>query len=292
MTVSRVLITGANGQVGWELQRTAPQGVEVVAVDRVRLDITNAEQVEQLVALIQPDIIINAAAYTAVDKAESEKELAFAINRDGAANLARAAVNQHSRLIHISTDFVFDGKKSSPYLPQDVPNPINTYGSSKLAGELAVRDITAGRALILRTAWVYSAHGHNFVKTMLRLMQERDEIRVVCDQVGTPTWARGLAETIWKIVEKPGLTGTYHWTDAGVASWYDFAVAIKEEALDKRMITNDINIVPINSLSYPTVAIRPPFSVLDKLTTWERVKASDPWRCALRKMFNSFDLSQ
>lgn len=285
MSALRVLITGANGQVGWELQRSVPQGVEMVAVDRTRLDLTDGQQVDQLAAQVKPAIIINAAAYTAVDKAESEPELAFAVNRDGAANIARAAAKQGARLIHISTDFVFDGRQSTPYLPTDAPNPINIYGASKLAGERVVMDISAGSAVIVRTAWVYSEHGNNFVKTMLRLMRERDEVRVVCDQIGTPTWAKGLADVLWLCTKKPEMKGIYHWTDSGVASWYDFAIAIQEEALNCGLHQRSISLHPINTEGYPTPARRPAFSVMDKQDLW-KLEGCVPrhWRSALHEM--------
>lgn len=286
----RALITGANGQVGWELQRTAPKSATVIALDKQTMDIRNPALVDQVVREHKPDVIINAAAYTAVDKAESERDLAFAINRDGAANIARAANTCGARLIHISTDFVFDGKKSSPYLPTDSPHPLSIYGASKLAGEVAVRECTNDQAVVLRTAWVYSSHGHNFVKTMLRLMKEREQIGVVCDQVGTPTWARGLAEIVWRFAQAAISGGVYHWTDAGAASWYDFAIAIQEEAHSLGGLDRLIKIRPIDTSSYPTPAARPFYSILDKDLTW-RLHDVTPthWRHALRSMLHEVD---
>jgi dTDP-4-dehydrorhamnose reductase len=282
-----VLITGANGQLGHELQRTAPAGYDLTCVDVQELDITDANAVNTAVENLTPDLIINAAAYTAVDKAEQEPELAFAINRDGAANLARAATTYNARLIHISTDFIFDGTQGHPYKPQDQANPLGVYGASKWQGEQQVNEITNGQALILRTAWVYSSHGANFVKTMLRLMDDHDQLAIVSDQVGSPTWAHGLAQAIWGFAQLPDSSGTFHWTDAGVASWYDFAVAIQDEALALNLLSRQIPIKPIITADYPTPAKRPHYSVLDKTQTWQMLGYTAPhWREALRQMLS------
>jgi dTDP-4-dehydrorhamnose reductase len=264
--------------------RSVPEGVECIAATREILDIADAAQVRAFVRRERPGLIINAAAYTAVDKAESEQELAAAINVNGAANLATACAENGSRLIHVSTDFVFDGTSSTPYLPDAPTSPLGEYGRSKLAGEQAV---VAGlpSALIMRTAWVYSAFGGNFVKTMLRLMAEREELSVVADQVGTPTWARGLADALWLAADQSDLQGLYHWTDAGVCSWYDFAVAIAEEALEIGLLQRMPRIHPIPGSAYPTPAARPAFSVLDKNSTWAVLKTEGlHWRSQLRSM--------
>ena len=282
--IQKVLITGAAGQLGRELLRSVPEGVECIAATREILDIADAAQVRAFVRRERPGLIINAAAYTAVDKAESEQELAAAINVNGAANLATACAENGSRLIHVSTDFVFDGTFSTPYLPDAPTSPLGEYGRSKLAGEQAV---VAGlpSALIMRTAWVYSAFGGNFVKTMLRLMAEREELSVVADQVGTPTWARGLADALWLAADQSDLQGLYHWTDAGVCSWYDFAVAIAEEALEIGLLQRMPRIHPIPGSAYPTPAARPAFSVLDKNSTWAVLKTEGlHWRSQLRSM--------
>lgn len=280
----KVLLTGAGGQAGYELRRAAPAQVELLDLERGRLDITDGVAVEQLVRAERPVLIINAAAYTAVDKAESEREQAFAVNAAGAAHLAAAATNNGARLLHISTDFVFDGANSSPYQPADRTNPLSVYGASKLAGEQAVLQHCPA-ALIVRTGWLYSAHGHNFVKTMLRLQAERESLTVIADQIGTPTWAGSLAQALWAAASRPELRGLYHWSDGGVASWYDFAVAIQEEALGLGLLTKAIPIKPITTSDYPTPAKRPPYSVLDKGTAW-RDFALDAchWRVNLRKM--------
>jgi dTDP-4-dehydrorhamnose reductase len=250
------------------------------------LDITDAAAVDNRVDETRPGVIINAAAYTAVDRAEEEPHRAFAVNRDGVAHLAQAARDSGAALIHVSTDFVFDGTKSRPYLTADKPNPQGAYGASKLAGEVAVREAMGGRALIIRTAWVYSAHGNNFVKTMLRLMNSRDGVRVVDDQIGSPTWACGLARFIVHAAER-GLRGIYHWTDAGTASWYDFAVAIREEALALGLLSRKVPIRPITTEEFPTPAKRPSYSVLDKSAS-RGICALDAqhWRESLRQMLS------
>lgn len=281
----KVLITGANGQLGWELQRTIPDSVDVVALSSSELDITNYQKVTERINSLIPQVIINAAAYTAVDKAEEEVEKAFAVNADGAANLAEAAKEVGARFVHLSTDFVFDGQKSSPYLVSDPTNPAGVYGKSKLAGEQKIVEINGlENCAILRTAWVYSAHGNNFVKTMLRLMAERDSLGIVADQIGTPTWAKGLANAVWKLAQI-NQDGMFHWTDAGVASWYDFAVAIQEEALALGLVKTKCIINPIGTADYPLPAKRPPFSVLDKSETWKKLGLSGQhWLESLRKM--------
>jgi dTDP-4-dehydrorhamnose reductase len=256
------------------------------------LDITVAIAVEQFVSVLKPDVIINAAAYTAVDKAESEVELAYAVNQYGVAHLAKAAAKHEARLIQVSTDFVFDGRHSTPYRPDDQPNPLGVYGASKLAGEKAAIEL-CNDVVIVRTAWVYSSHGHNFVKTMLKLMAERESLSVVDDQIGTPTWARNLAEVIWKICLQPDIKGIYHYTDAGVASWYDFACAIQEGALSLGLLERQIPISPIPSSAYPTPAKRPAYSVLDKqplltLLNYDVIQ----WRRALRSMLSELQSNQ
>jgi len=281
----KTLITGASGQLGWELQRTCPDGWQIIALSRTELDITDSTAVAKVFQKHLPDLVINAAAYTAVDKAESEKDKAYKVNTGGAAHIASAAEEFRARLIHLSTDFVFNGTKSQPYLPGDRPNPISVYGASKLQGEEAVLAETRNKAIILRTGWVYSSHGNNFVKTMLKHMTEREEIRVVADQVGTPTWARELAKAIYQFAELPETHGIYHWTDAGVASWYDFAAAIQEEAFQVGILHGIIPIIPIRTESYPTAVKRPPYSVLDKTATWETLGyTASHWRKSLRLM--------
>jgi len=280
----RVLLVGGNGQLGRELQCCKPVDMELLALGSSELDIRETEAVAARVNTFQPQVIINTAAYTAVDRAESEQEMAFAVNGQGAANLAQAARMVGAYCLQVSTDFVFDGERSHPYLPMDQTNPLGVYGASKLAGEqLALAAYPEGVAIV-RTAWLYSAFGNNFVTTMLRLMSERENIGVVADQVGTPTWGRGLAEALWRMCRVQP-KGIYHWTDAGVASWYDFAVAIQEEGLACGLLDREIPIQPINTVDYPTPARRPAYSVLDKTETWAALgMKSCHWRVALRRM--------
>ena len=284
----KIFITGAEGQLGWELQRTAPQDMTIHAYDLPDLDITRADLLEEKINHARPDCIINAAAYTAVDKAEAETELAFNVNAVGAENVARAAAARGIRLVHISTDFIFDGKSGRPYTPADQAAPLGVYGKSKLAGETRIA-ATGVERLIIRTSWLYSAHGKNFVKTMLELMRQRPELRVVCDQIGTPTWAKGLAEFIWSVINRKDISGIYHWTDAGVASWYDLAVAIMEEGLRLGLLERAVKVVPIPTSAYPTPARRPSFSVLDKTATWDICQSAAPhWRANLKRMLEEY----
>lgn len=277
----RIVITGAHGQVGRALAQTTPKGMEVAALSRQDLDITDTDAVDQKIGSLSPDWIINAAAYTAVDQAEEEPARAAAVNATGAGNIARAAATSSARLVHISTDFVFDGHKGTAYAPGDSVEPRGAYARSKTLGERQVETELDGQALILRTAWVYSRHGRNFVNTMLRLMRERDALPIVVDQVGTPTQATGLAKAIWRAVEI-SLTGYHHWTDSGVASWYDFAQAISEQALALGLLERPAALEPIPSREFPTAAPRPPFSVLDKNATWSALGYKAPhWRQAL-----------
>ena len=234
--------------------------------------------------LKRPALLINAAAYTAVDRAESEPGPALRVNGEGPAVLAAACRRHGTRLFHVSTDFVFDGRASVPYAPDATPAPLGEYGRSKLAGEQAVLE-TLSDALVVRTGWVYSLAGNNFVKTMLRLMAEREALSVVVDQVGTPTWARGLARLLWQAAGQEGLSGIYHWSDAGVCSWYDFAVAIAEEAVALGLLPRGPKIHPIPGSAYPTPAKRPAFSVLDKRSSWEDFAIEGiHWRVQLRQM--------
>lgn len=281
----KILLTGAEGQLGCELLRSTPTSCEVMATDQAELDITDIEGVDREISHLKPDLVINAAAYTAVDRAERESDLAFEINAEGARNIARAAMAHGARVIHVSTDFVFDGTQSSPYRPDDTPNPQSAYGASKRRGEEYVLEATDGDALIFRTAWLYSRFGANFVTAMLRRMIDGQALEVVADQVGTPTWARGLAEVIWQAAAASDFQGLHHWTDAGVASWYDFAVAIQEEALACGLLGQPVEIRPIGTLDYPTPAKRPQYSVLDKTTTWSGLIIQPlHWRAALRSM--------
>lgn len=279
----KALIVGANGQLGRCLQVAAPADAVLATHDVDTLDITDAAQVHAAVADIRPDILFNAAAYTAVDKAESDEAQALAVNATAVGYLAAAARSAGARLVHVSTDFVFDGRSGIAYPPDAPTAPIGAYGRTKLAGEAAA----GADALIVRTAWVYAPTGGNFVRTMLRLMAERPELRVVADQIGTPTYAPGLAAALWALA-RAGVTGMHHYTDSGAASWYDFAVAIQEEALAAGLLARAVPIIPIATADFPTAAQRPHFSVLDKRTTFAALGGPAPhWRVQLRAMIEA-----
>ncbi len=254
----RVLITGAGGQLGSALQSTAPRHADICAIDVEDVDLTDSAMLRARLAVEAPNIIINAAAYTAVDRAESEEELAYAINADAVGVMAEAMSATGGKLVYVSTDFVFDGTALQAYKPNDARAPISVYGRSKAAGE----DHLGATDLLVRTAWVYSAGGANFVRTMIRLMNERSNLDIVADQIGSPTWATGLARTIWGLIDK-GASGTFHHSDAGEISWYDFAVAIAEESHALGLINAIPTIKPVTTADYPTPASRPAFSPLD-----------------------------
>lgn len=276
----KALITGISGQVGKALLAGAPAGWTCVGLDRAGLDLTDPAAIARVVAEERPDLVLNPAAYTAVDRAESEPELALAINGGAPRAFAEALASHGGRLVQVSTDFVFDGTSGRGYRADDVRNPQSVYGSSKAAGE----DGAGADAIIVRTSWVYAPGGANFVRTMLRLMREREELRVVADQIGSPTLASGLAATLWALAER-GEAGIWHHRDAGVASWYDFAVAIAEEAHALGLLARVPRIVPIATTDYPTPARRPAFSVLDVSAT--RAALGDEsvhWRTNLRAM--------
>jgi dTDP-4-dehydrorhamnose reductase len=278
----KALITGAGGQVGRMLLETRPAHIEPIVCTHADLDIAAGETVRDCIGRHRPAVIINAAAYTAVDKAESEPDAAQRINAEGPRHLAAAAAEYGARLIHISTDFVFDGAASVPYQPDSPTQPLSVYGRSKREGELAVLQTLPERSVIVRTAWVYAAIGANFPRTMLRLMRANGSARVVADQVGTPTAARSLAELLWQIAGNAEIRGVHHWTDAGVASWYDFAVAIAEEGAELQLVQPGVTVTPITTADYPTPARRPSYSVLDKRSLAAYGFAPIHWRKRLR----------
>jgi dTDP-4-dehydrorhamnose reductase len=296
-----VLLIGSGGQVGQELQATLPSLGDVISIPRESLDLTQVASLREIIQKTRPHLIVNAAAYTAVDRAESEPDLATLINGDAPTIMAEEAAQIGAALIHISTDYVFDGSKNTPYLESDAPNPIGAYGKSKLLGEQGIQQVHASfpdfRYVVLRTAWVYGTLGKgNFVKTMLRLGLERDEVRVVSDQVGTPTWAADIAHAIATVSvgmlnaetaadTVPLASGIYHFTNSGVASWYDFAVAIFEEAAAIGFPIKLQRVVPITTADYPTPTQRPSYSVL----AWQKIAAilnvpPPHWRQGLRQM--------
>jgi len=288
-----ILLIGSNGQIGQELQQILPSYGNIISVARPTVDLTQPDTLRNVIRLKQPQIIINAAAYTAVEKAESEPELASAINAIAPLIIAQESQKLGACLIHLSTDYVFDGNGYKPYQETDATNPLSVYGKTKLAGEEAIRE-TCAHHLILRTAWVYGNFGKsNFVKTMLRLGAERQEIRVVADQIGSPTWAKDIATVIAQMISQltPEINGIYHYTNSGVASWYDFAVAIFEEAQELGFPLKVERIIPITTAEYPTSARRPAYSVL----ACEKISAvvgtySPHWRQRLRQMLRDFKI--
>jgi dTDP-4-dehydrorhamnose reductase len=294
-TNNKILITGITGQVGQELIDSLKGYGEIFCLARQQVDLADEDSIRNAIRVIKPHIIVNPAAYTAVDKAETELELATAINGNAPRIIAEEAEKINAAVIQVSTDYVFDGTKNTPYLPDDATNPIGIYGKTKLMGEVGIEK-NCSRHLILRTAWVYGARGHgNFVKTMLRLGADREELRVVADQIGSPTYAKDIAMTInnliGKIDSQECYWGIYHYTNSGVASWYDFAVTIFEEAKQLGFPLKVRQIIPITTADYPTPAQRPSYSVLSNQKLNQLLGTIPPhWRHSLRKML--VELSQ
>ena len=290
----KVLVTGAKGQLALDLIPLLERsGHTVIGFDSSSLDITDPDRAGYEAARVKPGCIINTAAYTKVDLAEKERERAFAVNRDGARNLARAAASIGAPLIHVSTDFVFDGRKSTPYGEDELTGPLSVYGASKLAGEEEILELLPAH-FIIRTSWLYGMMGNNFVKTVLRLATERDTIRVVYDQAGTPTWTRDLAGVIVTVVDaiEAGTLdyGIYNYSNEGVASWYDFAEAVVDESRRMGASLKCRTIEPILTSEYPTPAKRPAYSVLDKQKIKKAFGVTIPhWRASLIKMLEEAD---
>ena len=288
----KVLLVGPTGQLGMALARKVPADVELTAVGQSELDIADAAAVRAAVESVRPAVLINAAAHTQVDLAESEPDAAFRVNADGPRHLAQAAAAVGARMVQVSTDFVFTGDRPRPYDVDAATGPVNVYGRSKLAGEEAVVEELGSAATVVRTSWLYAATGRNFVLTMLKLMRSRDSLGVVVDQVGSPTWAGSLAQAVWDLAHRPDQHGIQHWSDEGVASWYDFAVAIQEEALARRLLDRAIPIRAIAAREYPTPARRPAYSVLDKRRTAAALGYPPPhWRTSLRNMLDELAAS-
>jgi dTDP-4-dehydrorhamnose reductase len=285
----KILITGADGQLGECLQKVFKGKAEIYAFNRNDLDITDKTFVTETVSSIQPDFIINAAAYTAVDKAESESEKAYIINAIGPKNLAIVSAKNNSTLIHISTDYVFDGKNDSPYKEVNNTNPQSVYGKTKLDGENFVKEFCK-QHIILRTSWVFSEYGNNFVKTMLNLA-DKETLNIVSDQVGGPTYAMDIALAVEKIIERSTETndcfGTYNLSGEPYCSWYDFAVSIFAKAKELGVIEKSPKLYPIATINYPTPAIRPESSRLDnsKINDFFGINPSN-WNNALNQLSN------
>lgn len=286
--MKKVLLIGAKGQVGKELQLTLPQLGEVISIGREELDLTNSEKISQLIREIYPDYLVNAAAYTAVDKAETEPDLAYSINAIAPKIMAESAETIKAKFLHISTDYVFDGRKNTPYLESDLTNPLGVYGQSKLRGEEEIKTVNS-QAIILRNAWVYGSYGKsNFVKTMLRLGKEREELKVVVDQVGSPTWAKDIATAITQLlINTDNPAGIYNFTNSGVASWFDLTKAIFEEAKISGIPLKIQRVIPITTAEYPTPALRPAYSVLSGQKISQQLGYIPPyWRDSLKAMLN------
>jgi dTDP-4-dehydrorhamnose reductase len=286
----KILVTGSKGQLGWELLRLGKGfNAEIIGADLPEADITDKGNVSDMISGIKPFLVINAAAYTAVDKAESEQAVAFSVNRDGPANLAESCETAGIPLIHVSTDFVFDGKKTSPYTEDDPVSPLSVYGKSKAEGEEAVIS-RLSQHIIVRTAWLYGAHGQNFVKTVLRLGKEKEVLRVVADQQGCPTSAEDLAEALLTIAarvhEGGGIAwGICHYCGEGVTTWHGFAEAVLDAARRHNMAIKTLRAEAISTAEYPTAAKRPAFSALD----CGRIRrnfgiAAKPWKESLEKV--------
>lgn len=290
----KVLITGADGQLGYALQKTAPRHwkdsapLQLLPMTRKTFDLSQPDTLATQLDIYRPDAVINAGAYTAVDKAEADEQQAELINAHAVDAIARWCQQHQVPLIQVSTDFVFDGQKSSPYLLDDQPNPMGVYARTKRAGEINALN-NCDFAYVVRTGWVYGEHGTNFVKTMLRLAAERDVISVVSDQVGTPSYAMNVAQMIWQLLQRQPAQRIFHFSDAGVASWYDFAVAIFDEAQAQGYLHHPPRVIPVNTSDYPTPAQRPAYSVLDKQATWSILDIEAcHWRVGLKAMFGAF----
>lgn len=290
------MLIGSAGQLGQELAQTLPSLGHVMRLNRQSLDIIQSEAIYRVVTDAQPDVIVNAAAYTAVDQAESEPDLAYQVNALAPGTIAKAAQKVGALLVHISTDYVFDGKANRPYRETDQPNPSGVYGMTKLAGEQAIQQ-NCDRYIILRTAWVYGTYGTgNFVKTMLKLAAQQEQLNVVDDQIGTPTWAHDTAQATTALIDHwqsvpASISGqeVYHFTNSGVASWYDFAIAIIEAAQELGFPVQVQQINPIPTEAYPTLAKRPPFSALNHRKIQTILGAPPPhWRHSLRRMLHQY----
>jgi len=292
--MAKILVTGSNGQLGSEIKelRAMAEGLEFIFTDVDDLDIANPESVDTYISELKPQYIVNCAAYTAVDKAEGEEAAAHSINAKAPLYLAKAAKSVNAKFIHVSTDYVFDGKSFKPYTEDMPTNPTSIYGSTKLEGEQFSLN-TYTETVIIRTSWLYSKFGNNFVKTMIKLGTDRDELGVIFDQVGTPTNAADLAEAICSIITRAEtdkskfVPGIYHYSNEGVCSWYDFAIQIHEYA------NVSCNVKPLLTVQYPTPAPRPHYSVLDKSKIKETFKITIPyWKTSLLACINSLTLQQ
>jgi dTDP-4-dehydrorhamnose reductase len=298
----RVLLTGSTGQLGLQLQRSRPAWVELIAPTRQQFNLEEPDKCRQVIQHYQPDWLINAAAFTAVDRAEEEVSRAYLVNAEAPAAMAKALAAGHGSMLQVSTDFVFSGRQGVPYRVESPVQPLNVYGSSKAYGERAILDLlaTSGRGYVMRTSWLYGLHGYNFFRTMLRLHRERsissNSLRVVADQIGCPTAVDSLARACWRLIQKSwqshdadrDLGPIHHWCDAGVASWYDFAVSIGEYCVEAGWLEQSAQVQPIPASQYPTPAQRPAFSLLDCNATQAQLELMPMhWRQQLRDVIKS-----
>lgn len=286
----RVLVVGSTGQLGHAFQYARPDDALVTAVSHQDCDVTDFSAVESAVLASTPDVVVNLAAYTAVDLAETNRENAFAVNARGAGNVARAATLAGARTIYVSTDYVFDGRRRDPYPVEAEPNPLNVYGESKLAGEREVQS-EAPNSLIVRSGWLYSNYGKNFFLRILELADERNTLKVVDDQRGTPTSANDLGRALWMCIARPEMRGIYHFANGGEASWYEFAREIISLALARGLLASVPDVIPISSEDYSAPSRRPAYSVLDTSKTFKALDlASRPWQAALHDVVAELDV--
>jgi len=289
----KIIVIGKSGQLAWELNQLSSSEHQIICLGRDNIDISDVSSANKILLQHQAEAVVNASAYTAVDKAESDVKKAYAINAKAVGTLALSCKMLSVPFVHISTDFVFHGDKGAPYLPDDDKRPLGVYGASKAEGERLITKCYPENSAIIRTSWAYSTHGNNFVKTMLNLMDSKPGLRIISDQIGSPTYAKGLAEACISGIENE-LNGIHHFTDSGVASWFDFAIAIQNLGLELGLLDKKIPIKPISTSEYPTPAKRPHYSVLDKSSL---VKALPDislihWQEQLRNMMTTLKSEQ
>lgn len=294
---SRLLLTGGNGQLGstfkqhWAAGNLA-QRFELASTDQDELDLTVEQEVHAYLDHLQPGVIVNGAAYTAVDQAETDRDLAYAVNAQAVSYLASWCAEHGRLLVQLSTDFVFDGTTTEPYTTNAPTNPLSVYGSSKLAGEMQVQSLLGERGIIVRTSWLYSEYGNNFVKTMLRLMREKEELGIVGDQIGSPTSTHSLTRFLYALLSSENYPTVCHWTDGGSMSWYDFAVAIQEAGIASGLLDRKISLQKLTTAEYPTAAARPSYSVLDCSSSMAAAKMpSTHWRAELNSVVKAISES-
>ncbi|WP_026377121.1 dTDP-4-dehydrorhamnose reductase [Aestuariibacter salexigens] len=281
-----VVVIGKSGQLAWELNDTRPDNVNLTCLGRDNINLFDEQAVNEALKALTPDVVINSAAYTAVDKAEQEPDAAYALNAEAVKHLASACKALDCYFIQVSTDFVFDGKADTPYTPDSPVAPEGIYAKSKQKGEQYVLDLYPERSAIVRTSWLYSAHGNNFVKTMIKLMNKLDSLSIVADQTGSPTWAKGLARFIWKLTEEQSHTGIFHWSDKGATTWYEFAKEIYRQGREKGLINREVTMTPTTAAEYGAPAPRPAYSVMECEKSYQ-VFDGQEWQVGLSTMLNA-----